>query len=75
MKIFQLWSVNDGRHLYLTWHKHAHQGNAVVFPLSDTDVKAFIIALSEAGFSLSRTMTNLNKRLYMWVSDSKTSLK
>ena len=51
------------------------QAKAVAFPLQDTDIKAFTIALSEAGFSLPRIMNNLYKGLCMWVSTSIITFK
>lgn len=52
--IFQMKSVLDARKLYMVWHSSAHPSTAVSFPLVDTDIKAFCVAFSKAGFSLSR---------------------
>ncbi|KAJ7381284.1 hypothetical protein OS493_001402 [Desmophyllum pertusum] len=59
-------SVIDARQLFIVWHAQAHPGTPVAFPLPKLDIKAFVVALAEAGFSYPRIMNNLYKGLGMW---------
>lgn len=61
-------TIIDVRKMYLTWHGATKPNETVTFPLTELDLKAFCVALAEAGYWLQRINTTIFKGVCMWVS-------